>query len=70
VSNEKGYGGISAPEVGMRVEIGPHYDLWMQGARFGRIEKLSEAKTLCLVKHDHPQVKGRKWYPVEDLRLA
>lgn len=28
--------------IGRRVEIPTHYDLWMQGARFGKIVKQTE----------------------------
>ena len=41
---------------GARVEIAPHYDLWMMGARFGTIKKLSTDGESAIVKMDHPIV--------------
>ena len=47
--------------VGRRIEIPVHYDLWMQGARFGRVTRFCHgepgASDYVLVKMDHPQVK-------------
>lgn len=43
--------------VGLRVEIHPHYDLWMRGARYGTIHSVSVCGAVVRVKMDHPQVK-------------
>jgi hypothetical protein len=47
--------------IGKRVEIPVHYDLWMQGARFGTITGRRQGKpglSACLlVRMDHPRVK-------------
>ena len=47
--------------IGKRVEIPVHYDLWMQGARFGRITAYRNGKDgqsdYFLVRIDRPQVK-------------
>lgn len=44
-----------------RVEIAPHYDLWMQGARFGTVireyKSRKNGRNVVLVQMDHPQVK-------------
>ena len=47
--------------VGCRIEIPVHYDLWMQGARFGTVTGYRAGKSgqadYLLVKMDHPQAK-------------
>lgn len=47
--------------VGMRVEIAPHYDLWMRGARFGVVRWVvrdyKPGRDLLYLEMDHPQVK-------------
>lgn len=47
--------------IGKRVEIPVHYDLWMRGARFGKIIARRQGKpglSACvLVRMDHPQVR-------------
>lgn len=49
--------------VGKRIEIPVHYDLWMRGARFGRVTAFRNGKPgqsdYVLVKMDHAQVKRR-----------
>ena len=45
--------------VGMRLEIPVHFDLWMQGARFGKVTSAAKDGSEILVKMDHPQVKNR-----------
>jgi hypothetical protein len=49
--------------VGKRIEIPVHYNLWMQGARFGEVTAFRHGKDghsdYVLVKMDHPQVKRR-----------
>lgn len=32
------------PQIGERVEIAPHFDLWMRGARFGVVRKHHKPK--------------------------
>lgn len=49
------------PRIGKRVEIAPHHDLWMQGARMGIIRKIETVGVhggeIFTLKMDHPQVK-------------
>jgi hypothetical protein len=45
--------------VGKRVEIPVHYDLWMRGARFGRVTAIGKDSAFVYVHMDHPQVKRR-----------
>ncbi len=42
--------------TGMRIEIPVHFDLWMRGARFGTVVRVSKDGT-WRVRMDHPQVK-------------
>lgn len=60
--------------IGHRVEIAPHYDLWMQGARFGTIKSFRRSvdgkSIIARIKMDHPQVKTLARIPVDDLRFA
>ena len=48
-------------KVGERIEIPVHYDLWMQGARFGTVKGYRGGKPgrsdYALVEMDHPQVR-------------
>lgn len=45
--------------VGKRVEIPVHYDMWMRGARFGKVTGFRNGKpgqsAYVFVKLDHPQ---------------
>lgn len=52
--------------IGKRIEIPVHYDLWMRGARFGKVVGLAWDHSLpggrpivraIRVKLDHPQVR-------------
>lgn len=47
--------------LGKRIEIPVSYDLWMRGARFGRVTGFRTGKpgqgAYVTVKMDHPQVK-------------
>lgn len=52
-------------EAGSRVELSPGYDLWMRGARFGRVRSIAEG--VATVKMDHKGVKRLARIPVEDL---
>ena len=49
--------------IGQRIEIPVHYDLWMQGARYGEVTSFRHGKNgqsdYYLVKMDHSQVKRR-----------
>jgi hypothetical protein len=49
--------------IGAEIEIPVHYDLWMQGARFGKVTAFREGKggtsSYVLVKINHPRVHGR-----------
>lgn len=49
-----GYDG-NGYSVGDRVELHPGLDLWMAGARFGRVTHITD--TLTHVRSDNPQVK-------------
>ena len=45
--------------VGDRVELSPHLDLWMQGARFGTVHSVSlTPRDRVKVRSDHPQVSN------------
>ena len=50
-------------QIGQRIEIPVHYDLWMRGARFGVVTSFRAGcagqSDCVLVKMDHPQVKKR-----------
>lgn len=55
--------------IGKRVEIAPHFDLWMRGARFGTVRRVKTGKdgrVLLVLKMDHPQVKRLQTVPVPD----
>jgi hypothetical protein len=48
--------------IGKRVEIAPHYDLWMRGARFGTVKRVYLGDSVnprerLAIRMDHPQVK-------------
>lgn len=45
--------------LGTRLEIPAHFDLWMQGARFGKVTSAAKDGSHVLVKMDHPQVRNR-----------
>lgn len=58
--------------VGKRVEIGPHLDLWMRGARFGVVVMQSTQHApgelmRLKVRMDHPQVKRLAVIRVSDI---
>jgi hypothetical protein len=53
-----GYDGV-AFQVGDRVELSPGLDLWMQGARTGRVHSVSlTPNDRVKVRSDHPQVRN------------
>lgn len=47
--------------VGKRVEIAPHYDLWMRGARYGVVRYVIPADSIgperLVLRMDHPHVR-------------
>ena len=56
------------PSVGRRVQIPAYTDMWMRGARFGTIKRVTEGgdfidpndprgRTIFHVQMDHPQIK-------------
>lgn len=45
--------------LGKRVEIPVHYDMWMRGARFGKVSSIGKDGEFVRVQMDHPQVKRR-----------
>ena len=49
--------------VGKRIEIPVHYDLWMQGARFGTVTGFRAGAAgesdYVLVRMDHEQVRNQ-----------
>jgi hypothetical protein len=61
---EKGYADFANRLVGERIEIPVHFDLWMRGARFGRVTKHSVKNRCVYVKMDHSQVRRlvKLWY--------
>jgi hypothetical protein len=52
---------------GTRVEIAPHLDLWMRGARYGTVVSVKDG--IARVRMDHPQVKVLAKIKVEDLKV-
>lgn len=69
------------PCVGSRVQIPAYSDLWMQGARFGTIERVKTGNgnylapgdirgaDVFIVRLDHPQVKGAKRFVADDCQF-
>ena len=57
------------PIIQARVEIAPHYDAWMQGARYGTVKGLRqyEGQAVAIVKLD--KMRKLKRIPVIDLKL-
>ena len=68
--------------VGLRVQIPAYTDLWMQGARFGTIERVIERSNnyiaandprggdIFCVRMDHPQVKKLARFRADDCQFA
>ncbi len=56
--------------AGVRVEISPHFDLWMRGARFGTVKKITPISGIAHVRMDHPHVKKIQKFSVVDLKLT
>lgn len=53
-----------------RVEIAPHYDLWMRGARTGAVvssKRNKDGKEILSIRMDHPQVKKLVKIPNDDV---
>lgn len=44
-------------EKGSRIEISPHYDLWMKGARTGTVVAILDSGSIAKVKMDNANVK-------------
>jgi len=63
-----GYNG-NAITVGSRIELCPGLDLWMRGARFGKVVEVIETGTIR-VKMDHPEVRGVIRVPEDRLRVV
>ena len=71
-------GTINHPSVGKRIQIPAYCDLWMQGARFGTIERVAISKGNYLqandargmdrfgIRMDHPAVKKLAWCIADD----
>lgn len=53
--------------IGRRVELSPHFDLWMRGARYGVVRKVEG--DILVIKMDHPQVKKLVRARKEDVTL-
>jgi hypothetical protein len=51
-------------KTGTRVQIAPHYDLWMMGARYGTVTRQS-TKGMVFVKLD--KITRPQRFPVADL---
>ncbi len=51
-------------KVGSRVEIPVHYDLWMQGAKFGVVKRIRDG--IIYIKMNHWQLKKQIQIPIED----
>ena len=54
--------------INARVEIAPHYDLWMQGAKYGQIKDF-DGEGNAWVKMDHPAVRKLVKIPNKDLKV-
>lgn len=75
-------GTTKSPAVGKRVEIPAYCDLWMQGARFGTVERVRLGSGNYVqagdprgadrfgVRMDHPQVKRLVWVIADDCRYV
>lgn len=62
----------SGSYVGERIELAPHLDLWMRGARYGTVVMQSTAhkegeRMRLKVRMDHPQVKRLAVIEVADI---
>lgn len=60
--------------IGRRIEIPVHYDLWMRGARFGKVTAYRgprlDREAHLLVAMDHPQVKRSLRLWAQDVEYA
>ena len=64
--------------VGLRIQIPAYTDLWMQGARYGTIERVAEGKGNYLqagdprgatrfgIRLDHPSITRLAWCIADD----
>jgi hypothetical protein len=63
------YDNPNRPPIHSRIEIPVHYNLWMQGARFGLVTQFRHGRVgqsdYVLVKMEHPQIKRsiKLWEP-------
>lgn len=55
--------------IGNRVEIGPSYDLWMMGAKYGEVRKI-EAPDILVVRMDNTRVKGLRRFRASECTLV
>lgn len=45
--------------LGKRIEIPVHFDMWMRGARFGKVTSVGTGGEWICVKMEHPEIKRR-----------
>jgi hypothetical protein len=58
--------------AGKRCQIPPYFDLWMRGARYGMIVKVTKdslGTEIAHIKMDHPQVRRLVKAKVRDLEI-
>lgn len=53
--------------AGNRVEIGPHYDLWMMGAKYGVVQEL-ESPDILVLKMDNTRIKGLRRFRASECK--
>lgn len=67
-------GSMELVRIGTRVELSPACDLWMQGAKYGRIERIDldeHGREIVTVRMDHPAVKRlQRFFPAYLMRVA
>ena len=55
--------------IGTRIEIPVHYDMWMRGARFGTVTKYREGSAgrsaFVYVQMDNPRAKSIKLWAID-----
>lgn len=62
--------------MGSRVEIPAYADMWMRGARFGRIKRVTRSAMdgtvmIAHVQLEHPQARKKLYrYPLEDCKIV
>lgn len=60
------YGSPEVRKIGARVELSPGFDLWMRGAKYGTVRKVTG--DIASVKMDHWQVRKLVRCNVADLK--